>query len=80
MAVWKIASNILVAWVDRCSNRNENRTWADRENIFKIFADNRSGARKIFHGLVLMSFFREAASSWVRDCQPKALYIIYIFA
>ena len=42
-SVKKNASNILGgAWADRCSNRNEKRTWAYKENKFRIFAGKRS--------------------------------------
>ena len=44
MAVCKIASNILGGWAYRFSNRNENRTWADKENQF---VGKRSVARRI---------------------------------
>ena len=62
MGGWKIGSNILGVWADRCPIRNENM--ADKENTFRIllFAGKGSLARRIFHCLVSMSLFRGVAS------------------
>ena len=87
MGAWKIASNILGAWADRSSNRNENGTWADKEKIVKIiFSSKKSVARKIFY--VLTSFSEEQHRLGSVVASPRLFvynisfclnYFIYLF-
>ena len=62
MGVWKYASNILGAWADRCSNRNENRTWADKEKKFRIFAGCGNQLQEEYFMVWSQCLFRGAAS------------------